>query len=107
MFRFETPPNLRLSRGELMSWRQTHSVRLRVQSGLLWVTRENDLDDHILRPGDNLLLPQGRLACIGAEDESSLCFEAASLPRRVATQRRWLWLARPRTARQQAAKVPG
>ena len=116
MFRFETPPTLRLSRGELISWRQTHGVHLMVQSGLLWVTRENDLDDHILRSGDSLLLPRGIHALIGAEDEASLRFEPVDARPRVLPNR-WLHAlfrarrampTRLRSARRQgAATVPG
>lgn len=93
MFRFDTPPSLRLSRGELMTWQQAHSVRLRVQSGLLWVTRENDLDDHFLRPGDSLLLPRGVTTLIGAEDEAGLCFEQVRTRSPGVSSRLWLWLS--------------
>lgn len=113
MFRFDTPPSLRLSHGELLTWQQTRSVHLTVRSGLLWVTRENDLADHILRSGDRLLLPRGARALIGAEDETSLRFEPVDARPRVLLNRWWsralrAMPARVRPARRQgAATVPG
>ena len=83
MFRFAPPVTLRLARGEFLTWQQGR-VRIRVLSGLAWVTRPYDLDDHFLRPGQTLELRRG---LIGAEQDVWLSFEA---PRRgwvVAWQR--------------------
>lgn len=76
MFRFDTPPRLHLSCGQQIAWQQRRSVRLQVQAGLLWVTRENDIADHFLRPGDSLLLQGGRWATLGAEHDAVVHIEA-------------------------------
>jgi hypothetical protein len=38
------------------------AVLLRVERGTVMVTREGDLEDHVLERGDELLLPSGGLA---------------------------------------------
>lgn len=95
MFRFDTPAALQLSRRDLISGCPARTVRLQVQSGRLWVTRANDLDDHFLGAGDSLLLPSGALVLIGAEDASLLRFEPVESGSRRWLQRIAQWLRSP------------
>jgi len=74
MLRFSSPVTLKLARGELLAWQQG-AVRLRVVSGLAWVTQRHVLDDHFLQPGQTLWLRRGAAALIGAEQDSLLRFE--------------------------------
>ena len=68
----DLPTHLCLPPGELLAWRPPRHVTITVQAGQVWVTRENDVVDHILHPGARLLLPRGALACISTEIDSHL-----------------------------------
>lgn len=85
MFHFSPPVTLRLPRGGMLSWRRG-PVRLRVLSGLVWITQPNDLHDHFLDTGQSLELNQG---FIGAECDSQISFEI----RRSALASAWLSIA--------------
>ena len=64
-----TGPLLQLRGGELLP---LHGVQLRVEQGLVWVTRAGDLDDHFLRAGDVMLLERGVDALVGVDAPACL-----------------------------------
>lgn len=49
----------RLLMQETLSVRAARGATLRVLSGCLWVTREKDLADHVLAPGQSMAVAQG------------------------------------------------
>jgi hypothetical protein len=67
----ETPmaPLLQLQGGELLP---LHGVQLRVEQGIVWVTRAGDLDDHFLGAGDVMLLERGAAALVGVDAPARL-----------------------------------
>ncbi len=80
MFDGPTPFSVHLQRGALMAWRAPRQTRLRVVSGLAWVTRSNDLTDHFLAPGTHLALPPGSRVLISAEHDVVLSLEVERGP---------------------------
>lgn len=66
---------IQLCRGELLAWWQPRQSRLRVLSGVAWVSRSNDLTDHFLPPGASLTLPRHSRVLIGAENDLALSLE--------------------------------
>jgi Protein of unknown function (DUF2917) len=77
MFHCPTPFTVHLQRGELLAWRSPRQTRLRVVSGVAWVTRSNDLSDHFLPAGTRLAMPRGSRVVISAESDLVLSIEAA------------------------------
>jgi hypothetical protein len=76
MFDATTPPTrVELRRGALFAWNRPQAARLRVLHGMAWVTCSNDLSDHFLVPGAELLLPRGAQVLIGAERDLALSLE--------------------------------
>jgi hypothetical protein len=53
------------------------AVLVRVERGTVMVTREGDLEDHVLERGDELLLPAGRLAVAWAFTPARLSVRGA------------------------------
>ena len=53
---------LALDRGNVLRIRDGRGTRLRVTSGVLWVTEENSPADHVLLPGDTFDLCQAGIA---------------------------------------------
>jgi hypothetical protein len=51
---------------EAQSVRASRGARLRVLSGNLWVTREGDLADHVLLPGQSVPVARGDRLWLGA-----------------------------------------
>ena len=47
-----------LDRGNLLRILNGRGTRIRVASGVLWVTEENNPDDHVLLPGDAIDLAE-------------------------------------------------
>ncbi len=76
MFRFSSPVTLQLARGELIAWPHQSGVKLHVIAGAAWVTQRDDPVDHVLRPGQSMLLRRGAHALISAECDAALRFEA-------------------------------
>lgn len=77
MFRLSPPVTLQLARGELIAWPRASAVEVKVITGCVWITRHNDFDDHLLRPGQSLRIGRGALALIEGECESTLRVQAA------------------------------
>jgi len=80
MLNFKPPVVLQLSDGQLLNWRQSAPVRLRVLRGRVWVTRSGDLDDHFLDAGQVMRLAPRAGVLIGAEGPAQLVFETESSP---------------------------
>ena len=70
------PKTLRLRAGELFAWNGRRPARLRVLTGMAWVTCANDGDDHFMTTGTSLTLPPGAQARIGAEQDVTMSLEA-------------------------------
>ena len=49
-----------------------------VESGIVLVTREGDLDDHVLESGDELVLPRGGLGVAWALTDATVFVRAAA-----------------------------
>lgn len=49
-----------------------HPVLVRVERGTVLVTQAGDLDDHVLEPGDALVLPSGGLAVAWALTDAAI-----------------------------------
>lgn len=64
---------------------------VRVERGTVLVTRQGDLEDHVLEPGDELVLPRGGLAVAWAFTEATISVREAV--RTGATLEPSLWLA--------------
>jgi hypothetical protein len=77
------PRPLRLRAGELIAWNGPQPARLRVVTGMVWVTCANDGDDHFMTPGTSLALPPGARALIGAEQDVTISLEATRTPSTV------------------------
>jgi len=75
MFQASTSVTLQLCRGELLAWWRPRQARLRVLSGVAWVSRSNDLTDHFLPPGASLTLPRHSRVLIEAENDVALSLE--------------------------------
>lgn len=75
MFQAPTSVTLELCRGELLAWWRPRRARLRVLSGVAWVSCSNDLTDHFLPPGASLTLPRYSRVLIGAENDIALSLE--------------------------------
>jgi hypothetical protein len=75
MFQAPTFVTVQLCRGELLAWWRPRQARLRVLSGVAWVSRSNDLTDHFLPPGASLTLPRHSRVLISAENDAVLNLE--------------------------------
>jgi hypothetical protein len=64
-----------LDRGNLLRIRNGRGTRIRVASGVLWVTEENSPEDHILLPGDAINLAQPGTAIVLAHEVSRVVLE--------------------------------
>ena len=53
-----------LDRGNLLRIKNGRGTRIRVASGVLWITEENSPEDHVLRPGDAIDLTRTGLAIV-------------------------------------------
>lgn len=51
-----------LDRGNVLRIRNGAGTRIRATNGVLWITQENSPEDHVLLPGDALMLTQAGLA---------------------------------------------
>lgn len=49
-------PVLALEAGEVVTLDDAAGTRIQARQGVVWVTQEGDLDDHILGPGEALVL---------------------------------------------------
>lgn len=75
MVRFTPPVTLRLQAGDVLAWQQA-AARVRVVGGgRVWITQQNDLDDHFLYHGECFELRRERHTLIEAEQEVWLRFE--------------------------------
>lgn len=64
-----------LDRGNLLRIRNGRGTRVRVASGVLWVTEENSPEDHVLLPGDAIDLVRPGLAIVLAHQGSRVVLE--------------------------------
>ena len=60
---------MRLPRGRL-------ARMVRVESGTVLITQEGDLEDHVLEPGDEIILRSSGLAVAWALTEAAICLRA-------------------------------
>lgn len=75
-----------LDRANLLRIRNGRGTRIHVASGVLWVTEENSLADHTLRPGDFIDLTHKGTAIVFAHRPSRIVIEVppgVALPRTV------------------------
>jgi hypothetical protein len=56
------------------------AVVVRVDRGTVLVTRQGDLQDHVLEPGDELRLPRGGLAVAWAFTDATISVRDARAP---------------------------
>ena len=49
-------PFVALETGEVLSLDDARGLRIRPKAGTVWVTEEGDLNDHIIGPGDSLVI---------------------------------------------------
>ncbi len=56
--------------GETVPMRVSHSTRLKVQGGAVWVTRSNDTEDYWLEPGHTLPAAARRTALVECRRQS-------------------------------------
>jgi hypothetical protein len=54
--------------------RRRTATNVRADQGTVLVTREGDLEDHVLEPGDELLVPRGGLAVAWAFTAATVSF---------------------------------
>ena len=64
-----------LDRGNVLRIRNGAGTRIRAASGGLWITEENSPDDHVLLPGDTLMLAQAGLAIVLAHRPARVILE--------------------------------
>jgi len=70
-----------LARNEIVRLDGARGTTLRVTSGGLWITLENDKRDIVLTAGDSYTIDRGGLTLVEAQDQSTVCVLAS---RRVA-----------------------
>jgi hypothetical protein len=97
MLTFETPVLLQLEDGEMLRWRQARALELRVLEGRVWVTRQDDPDDHFLGSGETIRLDRSQKVIIGADGPARVRLSAPLARRPRVTAGAWLaqWLAWP------------
>lgn len=67
MLEFGRPVVLQLAAGELLQWRESRPVQLRVVQGRIWMTRADDPHDHFIDAGQCIEIAPGARAIVGAE----------------------------------------
>ena len=75
MVRFTPPVTLRLQAGEVLAWQQAPARMRVVGGGRVWITQQNDLDDHFLYHGECFELHREKRVLIEAEHEVWMRFE--------------------------------
>lgn len=63
---------LSVAREGLIALRDAQGTRLTAQSGAFWITNEGNIKDHILGPGDTLLIDAGGLTVVTALRDGDL-----------------------------------
>jgi hypothetical protein len=53
--------------GQVASFTDLQEHRVRCTSGYLWITVENDRDDHVIHPGQAFLVPDGGKVIVGGK----------------------------------------
>ncbi len=108
MFVLSSPVTLQLARGELIAWPRRSAVTVKVIAGTVWITRCNDLDDHLLHAGMSMPLARGSRAVIEGECAAVVRFESAlGWPGRLRRTLAWQWRRLVRALRLPATTVPG
>ncbi len=64
-----------LDRGNVLRIKNGRGTQICAASGVLWITEENSLEDHVLRPGDVLALVQLGLAIVLAHQKARVVVE--------------------------------
>ena len=64
-----------LDRGDSLRIRNGRGTRVRMTDGVLWITEENSIEDHVLLPGDCLDLAQTGTAIVLAHRAARLVVE--------------------------------
>ena len=59
-------PVIALERGEVVTLDEAAGKRILARLGTIWVTEEDDVDDHILGPGETLTVKHGGRTVIQA-----------------------------------------
>jgi hypothetical protein len=66
-----------LARNEIVRLDGARGTTLRVTSGGLWITLENDKRDIVLTAGDSYTIDRGGLTLVEAQDKSTVCVLAS------------------------------
>jgi hypothetical protein len=85
-------PETRLALDTVRRWRTARDGRLSVHGAAVWITRDGDLDDHVLQPGEDLRVRAGEQLTLEPWRHgtlASLRFEATPAP--IARWQRQLW----------------
>ena len=61
-------PVLALAAGQVLTLDDAAGLRILARSGTVWVTEEGDPRDHIVRPGDTLIVARGGRTVVQAID---------------------------------------
>jgi hypothetical protein len=64
-----------LDRGNALRIRNGRGTRVRVTSGVLWITEENSLEDRVLLPGDTIDLAKSGMAIVFAHRSARVVVE--------------------------------
>ena len=75
MLSFSSPIVLQLQPGQLIHCEHAGCLDLRVVQGRVWVTRANDLGDHVLEPGQVMCLAPRARALLSAEGPAQVQLE--------------------------------
>ena len=65
-------PDLALRAGEVLTLDDARGKRIVSRLGVVWVTEEGDVKDHIIGPGDSLVLRRGGRALVQALEAASI-----------------------------------
>jgi hypothetical protein len=91
---------------QTLSWRLARDAELRVDEAALWLTREGDLYDYWLLPGDVALLTRGERVWVSSDGERPLEASLTTYRSTGLTQAgRWLARIWPRIARSSNASA--
>ena len=72
------PPLVQLGAGQVLTLDDAAGTRILSRSGTVWVTEENDGNDHIVGPGDAFVLARGGLTVIQALQPACIWLHDAS-----------------------------
>jgi hypothetical protein len=65
-------PILALETGQVVTLDDAAGIRISTQCGVVWVTEEGDRDDHIVGPGETLVVERGGRTLVQALQTSRI-----------------------------------